>query len=115
MLLHQLGQDLVLALEFVLQSSDLAVPGVLGGLAVFAGVLEGGGAVLEELLLPEVEEVDVEVVLLTDVGDGLLLQKVEAKQGDLLLRAEVTALPGHESSSARVFPLTPPKATSSSV
>ena len=32
-------------------------------------LVEGGGAVLEELLLPEVEEVDGEVVLLAEVGD----------------------------------------------
>src|SRR5579885_1174728 len=105
MLLQQLGQDFVLALELVLESSDLAILGVLSGLAAFAGILKGSGAVLEELLLPEVEEVDGEVVLLTDVGDRLLLQEVESKQGDLLLRGEVTTLPGHQKSSERVLPL----------
>jgi hypothetical protein len=45
-----------------------------------------GGAVVEELLVPEVEEVDGEIVLLADVGDGLFLQEVETEQGDLLLR-----------------------------
>jgi hypothetical protein len=79
-----------------------------------AGVLEGGGAVLEELLLPEVEEVYGQALLLADVGDGLLLQEVEAEQGDLLFGREVAALPGHGSSSARVLPLTPAKASSSS-
>jgi hypothetical protein len=96
MLLHQLGEDLVLALELVLEGSDLDVLGVLAGLAAFAGVIEGGGTVLEELLLPEVEECDGQVVLLAEVGDGLLLQEVEAKQGDLLFRGKVPALSRHE-------------------
>ncbi len=38
------------------------------------------------------EEGDGEVVLLTEVGDGLLLQEVESEQGDLLFRREVPAL-----------------------
>ena len=92
MLLHQLGKDLVLALELFLQGGDLAVLGVLVGLAAFVGLLEGSGAVVEELLLPEVEEGDGEVVLLADVGDGLLLQEVEAEQCDLLFRGKVPAL-----------------------
>ena len=78
MLLHQFGQDLVLALEFVLEGSDLTVLGVFLGLAVLAGILESSSAVLEELLLPEIEEVDTEVVLLADVGDRLFLQEVES-------------------------------------
>src|SRR6478672_124993 len=114
MLLQQLGEDFVLALELVLEGGDLLVLGVLVGLAAFAGVSEGSGAVLEELLLPEVEEVHGEVVLLADIGDRLLLQEVEAEQGDFLLGGVVTALAGHQSSSARVLPLTPAKANSSS-
>jgi len=113
-LLHQPGEDLVLALALVLEGSDLDVPGVLTGLAAFAGVVESGGAVLEELLLPEVEEGDGEVMLLADVGDGLLLQEVEPEQGDLLFRGKVTALSRQGNSSARVLPLTPAKASSSS-
>jgi hypothetical protein len=70
--------------------------------------------VLEELLLPEIEEVDVEAVLLTEVGDGLLLQEVKPKQGDLLLGGERTTLASRGMSSARVWPLTLPKANSSS-
>ena len=107
-------ENLVLALEFVFEGSDLAVLGVLQGLVAFAGVGEGRGPVLEELFLPEIEEVDVEVVLLTDVRDGLLLQEVEAEQGDLLLGGERTTLTSHDKSSARVLPLTLTKAKSSS-
>jgi hypothetical protein len=106
-LLHQLGEDLILALELVLEGSDLEVLVVLAGLAALAGVVEGGGAVREELLLPEVEEGDGEVVLLADVGDGLLLQEGESEQGDLLFRGKVPALTSHGYSSARVLPLTP--------
>jgi hypothetical protein len=94
-LLHQLGQDVVLDAKLVLQGRDLAVLGVGFGLAAFAGVGEGGGAVLEELLLPELEEVHREVVFLADVGDRLLLQEVEAEHGDLLFRREVPAFSGH--------------------
>ena len=114
MLLHQLGEDLVLALELVPEGGDLDILGVLTGLAALAGVIEGGGAVLEELLLPEVEEGDGEVVLLADVGDGLLLQEVEAEQGDLLFRGKVPALSRQECSPARGGPLNPAKASSCS-
>jgi hypothetical protein len=104
-LLHQLGEDLVLALELVFESGDLAVLRVLHGLEAFAGVSEGGGTVLEKLLLPEVEEVHGEAVFLTDVRDRLLLQEMEAKHSDLLLRSKVTTLASHGMSSARVLPL----------
>ena len=115
MLLHQLGQNLVLALELVLEGGDLAVLGVLAGLVAFAGVVEGGGAVVEELLLPEEEEGDGEVVLLADVRDRLLLQEVEAEQSDLLFRSKVTTLPGHGVSSRCVCPLPPAIANPCSV
>jgi hypothetical protein len=113
-LLHELGQDLVLALQFIFAGSDRAVLGVLVGLAALAGVVEGGGPVLEELLRPVVEDVHREVVFLAEVGDGLLLQEVEARQGDLLFRGKVTTLPGQGCSSASVLPLIPAKASSSS-
>jgi hypothetical protein len=93
-LLHQLGEDLVLAAELVLQGSDLAVLGVVNGLAGPARGSEGGVAVLEELLLPAVEEVDGDAVVLAQVGDGGLLQEVQAQDGDLLLGAEGAAVPG---------------------
>jgi hypothetical protein len=48
-LLHQLGQDLVLALQLLLEGNDLAVLGVRAGLAARAGGIEGGGGVLEEV------------------------------------------------------------------
>jgi hypothetical protein len=113
-LLHEFRENLILALEFVFEGSDLAVLGILEGLEAFVGVREGRGTVLEELFLPEVEEVDGELMFLTEVGDRLLLQEVESKQGHLLLRSKVTTLASHGKASTRVLPLTPRKANSSS-
>src|SRR5881227_1693554 len=114
MLLHQLGQDLVLALELGLQVGDLFVLGVGGGLTTLIVGGEGGGAVLEELLLPVVEESDGDAVSFAEVGDGDFVEEVLAEQGDLGLRGEVPAFSGHGWSSARVLPLTPAKASSRS-
>jgi hypothetical protein len=83
--LHEFREHLVFALEFGFEGSELTILGGFVGRAALAGVLEGSGAILEELLLPEIEEVDGEVVFLTDVGDRLLLQEVEAQKADFLL------------------------------
>src|SRR5947209_83551 len=114
MLLHQLGEDLVFALELLLEGSDGAVLGVGIGLAAFVVAGEGGGAVVEELLLPGVEEVDGDAEFFTDVGDRDFLDEVESESGDLLFWGIVAALPSHGISSARVLPLTPAKANSRS-
>src|SRR5581483_11296758 len=112
--LHQLGEDLVLAPEFVLQGGDGAVLGVAIDFAASVVGGEGGGAVLEELFLPVVEVGDSDAVLFAQIGDGDFLQEMGPENGDLLLRSEVAALPAHECSSARVLPLTPTKANSRS-
>jgi hypothetical protein len=112
MLLHQLGEDLVLALAFGLEVSDLAVLSGAVGFAALVVAGEGGLAVLEKELLPGVEVVDGDAVVFAKVGDRDLVEKVFAEQGDLLLRGKVTALPGHGYSSGRVLPLTLPKANS---
>src|SRR5213082_1113130 len=112
MLLHQLREDLVLALELFLEGSDGAVLGVAIGFAAFVVAGEGGDAVVEELLLPGVEEVDGDAEFFTDVRDRDFLDEVEPESGDLLLRGVVAALSGHGCSSARVWPLTPAKANS---
>jgi hypothetical protein len=109
-LLHQLGEDLVLALELGLQLGDLLVLGVGDGLAALVVAGEGGSAVLEEELLPGVEEGDVEAVFFTEVGNRDFVEDVLSEQGDLLLSSEMAALPGHGGSSARVWPLTLPEA-----
>ena len=54
MLGHQLGQDLVLGLDFLLQIGD---PLLVGGVVRSPFLLEGGRAVLKELLLPAVKTV----------------------------------------------------------
>jgi hypothetical protein len=81
MFLHQFGDDLVLALELVAQGGDRAMEVATGCGAL---PLEGGGAVLEELLLPEVEQSGRERMLVTEVGDGDVVDQVAPQDGDLL-------------------------------
>jgi len=56
---------------------------------------EGGGSVFEEGLLPGVEDVGVQVQLVTQVGDGHLVQQVAAQGGDLFVGGEMAALFWH--------------------
>src|SRR5581483_4532510 len=88
MFLHQFGDDFVLALELVAQGGDgsLEVPLWRGILA-----LEGGRAVLEELLLPEVKERGRELVLIAEVRGGHAVDQMAPKNGDLLDRRIVLA------------------------
>ena len=104
----------MLTLELLLEKSDGAVPGVGVGLAAFVVGGEGGGAVVEELLLPGGEEVDGDAEFFADVGDGDFLDEGEPEGGDLLRRGVVAALSGQGYSSARVLPLAPAKANSRS-
>jgi hypothetical protein len=53
-------------------------------------------------------------VFFTDIGNRDFFEEVLPKDGDLLLSREMAALSGHECASARVLPLTPAKASSSS-
>src|SRR6516225_7645087 len=99
MFLHKFREDFVLALELLLQGGDPLVLGVGG--ASGAG-LEGGGAVLEELLRPAVEHRGVDAVLVTQIRDGDVFQEMESQDGDLLLGGEALAsLLGHGRTSAR--------------
>src|SRR5262245_46876778 len=99
MFFHEFRADFVLAWELLLQGGDpqiLRVGGPSG-----AG-LEGGGAVLEELLLPAVEHRGVAAVLVTQIRDGDVLEEMESQDGDLLLGGEPLAgLLGHGRTSAR--------------
>src|SRR5262249_45093711 len=95
MLLHEFGQDLVLALQLGLQLGDLVILGGRVGLAAPVVGGEGGRTVLEEELLPGVEERDADAVFFAEIGDRDLVEEMLSKQGDLLLRGEVTTLPGH--------------------
>ena len=64
MLSHQFGQNFVLGLDFLLQELDpfLLLLDLTGGTLLR---LEGGGSVLEELLLPAIEDSGSQSILLT--------------------------------------------------
>src|SRR3954447_14330343 len=99
MLLHELGEDLVLALELLLEVGDPPVRVVAG--ASGAG-LERGRGVLEELLLPAVEHRGVDAVLVTQVRNRGVLEEVKPQDGHLLLgREALSGLLGHGRTSAR--------------
>src|SRR5512135_814820 len=99
MFLHQFREDLVLALELLLQEGD---PPILGIADASGTGFEGGRAVLEELLLPAVEHGGVDAVLVTQIRDGDVFEEMKPKDGDLLLGGEsLTSLLGHGRTSAR--------------
>ena len=81
MFLHQFSDDLVLALELVAQRGDGLLKVAVGCLAL---PLEGGGAVLEELLLPDVEQGGRELMLVAEVRDGDVVDQVPPEDGDFL-------------------------------
>src|SRR5262249_4689562 len=92
--------DLVLALELVAQRGDGPLE-----VAVVCAVLplEGRRAILEELLLPEVEERGRELVLIAEVGDGDVVDQMAPEDGDLLDgRIVLPGLP-HGRNSFRVY------------
>ena len=81
MLLHQFGQDLILALDLLLQVFDA----LLFGLRVSPRLgLERCDPVLEELLLPAVEDRRLQPQFVTELRDRLLLQQMAPQDGDLL-------------------------------
>jgi hypothetical protein len=94
-LLHQLGQDIVLPLELLLQGCDA----LLGLVGLGAGAdLEGSHAVLEELLLPVVEQRGVNAGLFADGGNRDLVEQVPAQDGNLFLGTEMLTRFEHECS-----------------
>ncbi len=89
----------MLTLELLFQKRDPPVLVVAGSSG--AG-LECGSGVLEEFLLPTVEHRGVDPVLVTQVRNGGVFEKMEPKNGDLLLSCE--AIPdflGHGKTSTR--------------
>jgi hypothetical protein len=83
MFLHQFGDDLVLALELVARRGDGPLEVALGrGVLAF----EGGRSVLEELLLPGVEQRGRELMLVAEIRDGDVVDQVAPQDGDLLDR-----------------------------
>ena len=90
--LHELFGDLgdhrVLAGELAFQRLDLAFELALP----FAPAVlprEGGLTVLEELLLPVVEQARRDLVLLADLGNRNLLQQVQPEDFDFIFGAEM--------------------------
>jgi len=79
--LYQFGDDFVLALELVAERGDGPLEVALG-----SGVLafEGGGAVLEELLLPGVEQRGRELMLIAEIRDAHTVDQMAPQDGDLL-------------------------------
>src|SRR5207249_1387725 len=81
MFLHQFGDDLILAPELVAQGGDGALQVSLGRGDL---PLEGRRAVLEELLLPLVEQGGRELMLIAEVRDGDVVEEMTPQDGDLL-------------------------------
>ena len=95
MLLHELGKDLVLALQLGFELFDLLVFEILVDLGT-AAVIEGQVGVLEEQTLPGVEDGRIDPDLIAQVGDRGALEKVALENGDLLRDGKVlTRLLGH--------------------
>jgi hypothetical protein len=67
MFLQEFREEFVLALEPLVQGGDPLILRVGGS---SGAELEGDGAVLEELLLPAVEDRGVDAVLVTEVRNG---------------------------------------------
>src|ERR1700690_1408828 len=82
MLRHQLRQDLILGLDLLFQILDALLLGLLVGAALG---LEGGPSVLEELLLPPVEDRWLQAQFIAELGDRLLVQQMAPQDGDLLV------------------------------
>src|SRR5512135_3174544 len=103
MFLHEFREDFVLALELLFQEGDPPVFGVTG--ASSSG-FEGGGGVLEELLLPAVEHCGMDVVLVTEVRNRDAFEEMKPKDGGLLLgTGAFPSLLGHGKTSARACSL----------
>jgi hypothetical protein len=78
-LLGDPGDDGVLLCDLLLQGLHLRLKGLGRGDGRLR--LQGGGGVLEQLLLPVVEEAGLKVVLLAELGDGDLVDVVAAEKG----------------------------------
>src|ERR1700734_260802 len=104
MFFHEFSQDGILALDLGFELFDLSVLGLLFGLGL-AAVVEGGVAVLEELLEPAVDLVGIDVEFVAQVGNRDLLEEVALQGSNLLLSGKMTAgtLLGHGKTSVRIM------------
>jgi hypothetical protein len=89
MLLHQFGEDLILAGQLFLQGRHLALQ--MGG-GFFTAALENEATPLEKLLLLAVKLAGLNAVLIAQVGDGLLVHQVGFEDGDLLIGRQTAPL-----------------------
>ena len=92
---HQFGENFVIGSDFLLQPRDafllgLATAAVLG--------LESGGAVLEELFLPTIENRRLKRQLVAELRDRLVVNQMPPQNGDLLFGCAVLSLLPHASS-----------------
>ncbi len=74
--------------------------GILEGFGL-AIVLEGSVTVLEELLLPAIEQVGPDVQLIAEIGDRNLFEKVAFENGDLLGAGKMSTCHVHEKPPSR--------------
>ena len=65
-------------------------PALLGGLGLSV-VLEGSVAVLEELLLPAIEQTGTDAQFIAEIGDRRLLDEVSLEDGDPLGAGKISA------------------------
>src|SRR5271156_2948869 len=86
MLRHQFGQHFILRLDLLFQIRDSFLFGLMVGAS---SLLESGGSVLEELLLPAVERGWLESRFVTQVRDRPSFHQMSPQNGDLLFRRVV--------------------------
>jgi hypothetical protein len=86
---HQLGQNLVLSLDLLLQVGD---PHLLSGVVGWPFLFEGSRPVLEELFLPAVEDRGLQAEFIAELRDRLLLQQMPPQGRDFLFRRVVLPL-----------------------
>ena len=89
-LLQQLGEDLVLAGQALLQMLDLLVKLALR--AIHRTAIEGAGPVLKELLLPGVKQARLNPVLLAQGRDGFAFQQMQSQDFDFVFGTELPPL-----------------------
>ena len=83
MLGHQLSQNLVPGLDLLFQEGD---PLLFGGVVGWPFLLEGSRPILEELLLPAVEDRGLQAQFIAELRDRLILQQMPPQDNDLLFR-----------------------------
>ncbi len=89
---HQVGQNLALGLDLLLQVRD---PLLVGRVVRRSFLPKGRCPVLEEILLPAVEDRRLQAQIIAELRDRLVLQQMPPQDGNLLFRRVVLPLPLH--------------------